>query len=371
MSVELPQRDDYQTIFLEETPLLDVRAPVEFKQGAFPKAKNIPLLNDEERHNIGIRYKQKGQNKAVELGHKLVSGKVKEDRIADWIAFTSNNPNGVLYCFRGGMRSKITQQWIYDNTGVAYPRVKGGYKSMRRYLIDKLEGSTRSLNPLVLSGRTGSGKTNLLQSIDAKIDLEAIYHHRGSAFGHHATPQPSQIDIENDLTIKLLKFQSLGMNTLVFEDESTEIGSRRLPDCLIHSLKQSSIVLLEASISERVETIFNEYITEALQEYQRELGEQQGFESWSDNLLASLEKIHRRLGGQHYKSIKSIMDYALNSQRQTGNSTDHKAWIHDLLVGYYDPMYDYQLSRKNDRVVFRGDRKAVTEFLKSSTYSFK
>lgn len=371
MSADLPQRDDYQNIFLEDTPLLDVRAPVEFKQGAFPKARNIPLINDEERHNIGIRYKQKGQSNAIQLGHELVSGKVKEDRIADWISFTTNNPNGVLYCFRGGMRSKITQSWIYDNTGIAYPRVKGGYKSMRRYLINKLEASTKTLNPLVLSGRTGAGKTNLLHSIDAKIDLEAIYHHRGSAFGHHVTPQPSQIDIENDLTIKILKFQNQGMNTLVFEDESTAIGSRRLPDCLIHSLKQSSIVLLEASIAERVDTIYKEYILDALNEYQQELGEQLGFQAWSENLTKSLEKIHRRLGGQHYKAIKSIMDYALNSHQNSGNPLDHKAWIHDLLVGYYDPMYDYQLSRKSERVVFRGDREAVTEFLKSSTYSLE
>lgn len=370
MSTDLPQRDDYQNIFMEDVPMLDVRAPVEFKQGAFPRAKNIPLINDEERHNIGIRYKKKGQAKAIELGHELVSGKTKENRIADWISFTTNNPNGVLYCFRGGMRSKITQQWIYDNTGVAYPRVKGGYKSMRRYLIDKLENSTKSLNPLVLSGRTGVGKTNLLQTIDAKIDLEAIYHHRGSAFGQHATPQPSQVDIENSLAINILKFQQMGMNTLVFEDESRAIGSRRIPDCLIHSLKQSSIVLLEAPIAERVEIIYQEYICEALAEHQRELGEQDGFESWADNLYSSLEKIQRRLGGQHYKSIKSILQYALDNHRKTGNSIDHKAWIHDLLVGYYDPMYDYQLSRKSERVVFRGDQHAVKEFLETSTHSF-
>lgn len=370
MPTDLPQRDDYQNIFLHDVPMLDVRAPVEFKQGAFPAAKNIPLINDEERHNIGIRYKDKGQQKAIELGHELVSGETKDNRISDWIAFTNNNPDGVLYCFRGGMRSKITQQWIYDNTGVAYPRVKGGYKSMRRYLIDKLEDSTQSLNPVVLSGRTGAGKTNLLQKIDAKIDLEAIYHHRGSAFGRHATPQPSQIDIENDLAIKILKFKQKGMHTLIFEDESSAIGSRRLPECLIHSLKQSSIVILESSIAERVETIYNEYIIEALAEYQQILGETDGFKTWVANLFASLEKIHRRLGGQHYKSIKSIMEYAVNNHVDSGNSIDHKAWIHDLLVGYYDPMYDYQLSRKSDRVVFRGDQEAVKEFLESSTHSF-
>lgn len=365
--MDLPQRDDYQNILLDDTPLLDVRAPVEFKQGAFPSAKNIPLIDDNERHDIGIQYKKMGQAKAIELGHEMVSGKVRESRISNWIDFTKNNPNGVLYCFRGGMRSEITQRWIYDNTGVAYPRVKGGYKSMRRYLLDKLDTAAREINPVVLSGRTGAGKTLLLQEIDAKIDLEKIYHHRGSAFGHHATPQPNQIDIENDLAIKMLKLKRQGMTTLVFEDECSAIGSRRIPDCLIHSLKKSDLVLLESSVPERVEIIFDEYVNQALGEYQQELGETEGFESWSNNLLASLNRIQRRLGGQHYKAIKSIMEYALSNHRKYSNALDHKAWIHDLLVGYYDPMYDYQLGKKSERVIFRGDRAAVLQFLQSRT----
>ena len=365
--MELPQRDDYQNIFIDDTPLLDVRAPVEYKQGAFPRAKNLPLINDDERHNIGIRYKKKGQEKAVELGHELVSGETKESRISDWTTFTNNNPNGVLYCFRGGMRSEISQQWIYDNTGVAYPRVKGGYKAMRRYLIEKLDRSAKELNPVVLSGRTGVGKTQLLQLIDTKIDLEHIYHHRGSAFGKHITPQPNQIDIENNLSIKLMKFFREGQKTLVFEDESSSIGSRRIPECLINSLKQSSIVLLESTVRERVEIIYDEYITEALDEHQQALGDSAGFDTWANNLYTALENIQKRLGGQHYKAIKSILEYAINNHRVTGNAIDHKAWIHDLLVGYYDPMYDYQLSKKSDRIVFRGDRDAVLEYLKAST----
>ena len=365
--MDLPQRDDYQNILLDDIPLLDVRAPVEFKQGAFPSAKNIPLIDDEERHNIGIQYKEKGQTKAIELGHELVSGKIKEERISNWIDFTKNNPNGVLYCFRGGMRSKITQSWIYDNTGIAYPRVKGGYKSMRRYLLDRLDVTTSEINPVVLSGRTGAGKTQLLQTIEAKIDLEKIYHHRGSAFGHHATPQPSQIDIENQLAINMLKLKRLGMQTLVFEDECSAIGSRRIPDCLIHSLKQSSLVLLESPVDERVETIYEEYIIQALKEYQQELGETEGFDSWAENLSSSLNRIQRRLGGQHYKSIKYLMEYAINNHRKQGNAVEHKAWIHNLLVGYYDPMYDYQLGRKSDRIIFRGDRESVLQYLQSST----
>ncbi|MGD8594962.1 MAG: tRNA 2-selenouridine(34) synthase MnmH, partial [Gammaproteobacteria bacterium] len=67
--MDLPQIDDYQHLFISDTPLLDVRAPVEFQQGAFPQAKNFPLINDDERQAIGIRYKQQGQTEAIELGH--------------------------------------------------------------------------------------------------------------------------------------------------------------------------------------------------------------------------------------------------------------------------------------------------------------
>ena len=53
MNDALPEIDDYRRLFLEDVPLLDVRAPVEFAQGAFPAAENHPLINDAERHEIG------------------------------------------------------------------------------------------------------------------------------------------------------------------------------------------------------------------------------------------------------------------------------------------------------------------------------
>jgi tRNA 2-selenouridine synthase len=78
--------------------------------------------------------------------------------VQNWQNFIEHNPQGVLYCFRGGMRSKISQQWIYEQTGTIYPRVKGGYKAMRRFLIDELEVSAQQLKPVMLGGRTGIGK---------------------------------------------------------------------------------------------------------------------------------------------------------------------------------------------------------------------
>ena len=361
--MDLPLIDDYQRLFLEDTPLLDVRAPVEFVQGAFPTARNLPLLDDDERQAIGIRYKEMGQQQAIELGHELVQGEVKQRRISAWSDFTRQHPQSVLYCFRGGMRSKISQQWIFENTGVAYPRVKGGYKALRRYLIEQLDLAIMEMHAIVLSGRTGTGKTLLLQRINDKIDLEHIYHHRGSAFGKHVDPQPSQIDIENALSIALLKHRTHGIDKLVLEDEARAIGSRRLPNNLIEAMQQAPLVVLEANIDERVANIFQEYIVEALAAYQDKLGETEGFDRWANNLLTALENIQRRLGGLQYRDINSIMLYALDRHRTANDNEHHKTWIYHLLAGYYDPMYDYQLGRKAGRIIFRGDSDSVLDYL--------
>lgn len=359
----LPQSDDYLRLFVQDIPLLDVRAPVEFQQGAFPLAKNLPLINDTEREAIGIRYKQSGQEKAIELGQQLVDGDIRQKRIADWADFIRRYPQGALYCFRGGMRSRISQQWIYENTGIMYPRISGGYKALRRFLINELETGIQQIRPVILGGRTGAGKTLLLNKLHNKVDLEGIYRHRGSAFGRHAVEQPSQVDIENQLAITLLKLRHNNIFNLLLEDEAPAIGSRRLPDTLIHTMKQAPLVLLEADIGQRVDIIYEEYISAALHEYRQLLGDDAGFEAWAAYLLAALDKIQRRLGGQLHKEIKSIMTYALERQRNANEPTHHKAWIHSLLTGYYDPMYDYQLGKKTQRIVYRGDSDGIIEYL--------
>ena len=361
-TIELPQLDDYRSLFLNDTPFLDVRAPVEFNQGAFPFTENFPLMNDQERTDIGIRYKNAGQDEAIKLGQELIQGKIKSERVEHWAQYIKQHPEGVLYCFRGGMRSKISQQWIYEKTGIIYPRIKGGYKAMRRFLIDELEVSSQRIEPIILSGRTGIGKTLFLKKIKQQIDLEGLFHHRGSVFGNHVTPQPTQIDIENNLSIELIKHLDQGHTQIVLEDEGSNIGSRRLPECLITKMKQSPIVLLEASIEERINITYQEYIIEALTEYQSYYGEEQGFTHWTKQLHDSIDKIQRRLGGVRYKELKEQLTDAI--QQQTLKNTEHfKEWIKVLLVDYYDPMYDYQLSKKQDRVVFKGNQDDVFDYL--------
>lgn len=361
-TIDFPQVEDYRSLFLNDTPFLDVRAQIEFSQGAFPLTKNIPLLNDQERTDIGIRYKDSGQDEAIKLGQELIQGETKFSRVSEWEKHIRKFPQGVLYCFRGGMRSKITQQWIYDQTGIIYPRVNGGYKAMRRYLIDELERSSQQLKPIILSGRTGIGKTIFLKKVNQKIDLEGLYHHRGSVFGKHVNPQPTQIDIENKLSIELIRYLEQGHRNIIIEDEGGNIGSRRLPECLFTKMKQSPIVLLEETLDERIEITYQEYITEALTEYQTYHGKDKGYDKWIEQLHQSIDKIQRRLGGVRYKELKaklseSIQQYAL------GNTDNFKEWIKILLVDYYDPMYDYQLSKKQNRIAFKGDKNAVLNYL--------
>ena len=360
--IEFPQVENYRSLFLNDTNFLDVRAPIEFNQGAFPFTINSPLMNDQERTDVGIRYKNNGQDEAVKLGHELVKGETKKERVEQWADFFEQYPKGILYCFRGGMRSKISQQWIYEKTGIIYPRVKGGYKAMRRYLIDELEASSQKIKPIILSGRTGIGKTIFLNDIKQKIDLEGLFHHRGSVFGKHVTPQPSQIDIENKLSIELMKSLDQGHSTILVEDEGANIGSRRIPEVFFNKMKLSPIILLEEDICVRINITFQEYIVDELLEYETFYGKEFGFKHWAEQLHESIDKIQRRLGGLRYNELKELLSSSIQ-QHTLGNIESHKEWIKILLVDYYDPMYDYQLSKKQERVIFKGNKKEITEYL--------
>ena len=48
-------RSLYRSLFLDDMPLLDVRAPAEFIKGAFPLATNLPLLKGGSLIGVDIR----------------------------------------------------------------------------------------------------------------------------------------------------------------------------------------------------------------------------------------------------------------------------------------------------------------------------
>jgi len=369
-TAELKEINDLRELFLHDVPLLDVRAPVEFAEGAFPTAENHPLIDDAERHRVGLAYKEQGQAQAIVLGEQLVSGAIKAQRIAAWRAFLQRHPDAVLYCFRGGMRSKISQQWLLQEAGLDCPRVRGGYKAMRRYLIGQLQENSTTCRPVVIGGRTGVGKTRLLERCAARIDLERLANHRGSAFGHHPQPQPSQIDFENALSIALLKQVDAGNRAFVVEDESHNVGSRHIPDAFFARMQTAPMVLLEASDEERIEITLQEYVHDSLAEFQAYAGAEAGFGQWADYLRGSVDRIRRRLGGDRHLQVRRMLEDAIEAHASSGNTEAHRAWIAYLLHQYYDGMYEYQLARKTERIAFSGRADALADYLRE-TYAIE
>ena len=358
----LIQAVDFPRLFREEIPLLDVRAPVEFARGSFPTAHNIPLLNDEEREAVGIRYRWQGRDAAIALGHELVANEEKEQRLSAWIEFTQRHPGLMLYCYRGGLRSTICQQWL-SQAGVEVPRIAGGYKALRRFLIDTLELAARNANMLIVAGKTGCGKTHFINSLPNSLDLEACANHRGSAFGRRVRPQPAQIDFENQLACQLLNLVWQDQQRLVLEDESRAIGSLAIPVLFHQRMSESPLALIEESLQQRVDTIHLDYIQSNYLEF-REYNPEQADELFAQSLTDSLARIERRLGGENFKIIRKLLNEALDTQLRQGSIDDHRLWIEALLTQYYDPMYDFQLAKKSDRIVFRGSKDELRDWIK-------
>ena len=334
------------SLLAQEIPLIDLRAPVEFARGAFPAAVNLPLLDDAEREKIGTAYRNEGRDAAIALGHALVAGPVRARRIQAWLDFAIDHPDCRMYCWRGGLRSRIAQSWLRD-AGHNVRRVAGGYKTLRRACLDALESAAHDAKPwFVLAGRTGSGKTRVIRRLAHAIDLEGLAQHRGSAFGARPGGQPAPISFENALAVAAL--QQTG-RALVLEDESRTIGRLGLPTSWYERMATAPLVMLQATTATRVGNIRQEYVDAPLAagvaptDLQSQLG-------------GALDRIRKRLGGHRHRQVGA----ALAKGFQTG---EHEAWIGLLLEWYYDPMYDYQLATKRDRTVFSGEADAVAAFL--------
>lgn len=352
--------DEYRALFLSGSPLLDVRAPVEFAKGAFPHAVNLPLMSDEERHLIGLRYKEQGQDSAIALGAELVPAKVQAERVELWQSFVRENEGAHLYCFRGGLRSRIVQHWLKE-VGVEITLIEGGYKAMRTYLINEMERLCSAMSFVLIGGRTGNGKTLLLNKLASTVDLEGLARHRGSSFGSLPVAQPSNIDFENATAIELMRLEEQGRTSVFLEDEARLIGRVCLPDTLRDAMSNAPIYSLECDMARRVRNCFGDYVTDLLDQYQAQLGSDEGFEAYAEHHRGSLARIQRRFGNDNYQHALGLLDDALKAHRLNNDTEGYNAFIEKLLRDYYDPMYDYQLNQKLDRVVFTGTAEQILE----------
>lgn len=337
---------DFKSIFKNDIPLIDVRAPIEFEAGYFPQSVNLPIMSNEDRHLVGTRYKEQGQEAAIQLGHERVCGPIKEERVNAWLDFKKTHPAALMYCFRGGLRSRTAQQWMKE-AGVDIEIVPGGYKALRRFLMDTIEKEVADRKFMVLAGRTGSGKTAVLKKFAGNfLDLEKHANHKGSSFGILG-PQPTQITFENRIAADFLK-QDPNQITVV-ESESIMIGSVLVPRVLFDQMYSSPMIVLERPMEERVSHIVQEYVLESKNSLQF--------------MLDALGRIKKKLGGLHYELIRKQMLEAYEAP--LGDGEAHRPWVENLLKHYYDQFYDRALKRNASLIVFKGNEQECLEFLRS------
>jgi tRNA 2-selenouridine synthase len=362
---ELISADQFAALVRSRSFVIDVRAPVEFSAGSIPGSVNLPILNNEERHEIGNLYKEQGSAAAVARGYELISGPVKEARLQRWVQFVQKNPKAILTCFRGGKRSQISQSWLAE-AGIRRPRIDGGYKAFRHFLIQEMERLSVG-DFCVISGATGSGKTLVVreaQTFRPTVDLESYARHRGSAFGGYPGGQPSQADFENLLATELICLEDsvrLGAK-LVVEDESRLIGKCIQPESFFNSLRASGIVLLDEPLDSRVQVTFDDYILNSPIASGLESEMRTTFERYRN----SLQIISRKLGGLRYSQTQKAFDEACAASFNN-DFEPHKKWIEMVLEAYYDPLYFKSLERRQPRILFRGRRVEALQWLRENS----
>ncbi len=340
---------------------IDVRAPTEFVKGTIQNSVNLPIMNNDERQRVGKCYKQEGNDVATRLGYKLTAAH-KKSRVQAWVDFANSHPGKTyIYCWRGGQRSHIAQEWIKE-AGVDIPLIAGGFKRIRNYLINYLDTKALENTYLVISGRTGTGKTLLLNKITQKIDLEGLANHKGSSFGRQVEPQPTQINFEHAIATELLNLQK--NVPIIVEDESSNIGSVSIPRKIFDVIHESPVILLEESIENRVKVIIDDYILGLSKNYIIAHSES-GYRLYSEHLTSALSRVSKRLGGVLYSQLSGQLKSSLEIQERTGEVMQHESWIVPMLVNYYDKMYDYQFKKRNRKVLVKGDPATLEEYIQN------
>lgn len=309
------------TSFLSEAtnglPVLDTRSPKEFAQGHYPGAINLPLLNDEERHQVGITYKQQDRDAAVRLGYQLVGHKFVD--YIDAAKDVAENGKLLIYCWRGGIRSN-TMGWLLSSAGLDAHVLEGGYKEFRRHSLSLFE---QKWPLLIVSGKTGTGKTEILHELiglkESVIDLEAMASHRGSAFGGLGlNDQPTQEMFENKLAHAL--YACSGSSRIWIENESRFIGKVRIPDAFFTQSNQANLVSIDRPVEARAQRILREY-----GQFDKEL------------LAEKTRGITKRMGGDR---VKISLD-ALYADDMIG-------WVMPLL-DYYDRNYEHAINERKGK----------------------
>jgi tRNA 2-selenouridine synthase len=285
--------------------LLDVRTPAEFEHAHLPGAENLPLFSNEERAEVGTLYKQVSPEKAFLRGLDMAGAKmswyVKEAyRLAP-------GRKVAVHCWRGGKRS-ASLGTLLAFSGFDVCLLAGGYKAYRNHILE--EFVQRKTRFVVIGGKTGSGKTEILKQLAALgeqiIDLEGLANHKGSAFGALGQkPQPGVEQFENNL-FQIFNRLDPGRRVWV-ENESRSIGRVFIPQGFWDQMKASPLMRLDVPFEERTRFLIEGYGAFHAAE-----------------LEACLAKIEKRMGGQN---VKTALDAFQKGDLQTAT---------EIALHYYD-----------------------------------
>ena len=300
----------------ENYPVFDVRSPSEYRHAHIPGAYSLPLFSDEERKIVGTTYKQQSREAAIKIGLDFFGPRMKRfvEEVEKLCANHQGNDTGnivLVHCWRGGMRSAAIA-WLLDLYGFKVFTLPGGYKKFRTFVLE-LFSLPFQFN--ILGGYTGSGKTDLLHQLQRYgypvIDLEALAHHKGSAFGAiNEPPQPSQEMFENKLAkILFTRFRLYTSLTATndlpeifskdeqgnqlrvwLEDESQRIGNVNIPNELWFRMRSSPVYFLDIPFEERLVNLVSGY------------GELD-----KEKMINAIIRIKKRLGGSETKNAVNFL----------------------------------------------------------------
>ncbi len=315
----IPITDFFQ--YRQHHPLVDVRSQGEFDAGHIRGAMNIPLLNNEERVTVGTTYKRKGQREAIKEGFKLVGPRL--EGIINEAEKVARGKEILVHCWRGGMRSNNFCQFV-GMAGIKSQSLAGGYKAYRQAAFDSF---SKPLPIILLTGCTGSGKSEVLRSLAAQgeqiLDLENLARHKGSAFGGLLMPaQPTTEQFQNDLFEEISKLDT--SRRVWVEDESLAIGKIFLPEDFWLTMRGRPLVQMDVSREVRIQRLVHEYGSA-----------DRGL------FLEIMGKIAKKLGGQHFKEAKQKL--------QQGDM----ASTIDILLTYYDKAYLESINKRKEHIQLR------------------
>lgn len=321
-----------------EYQLIDVRTVSEFSQGKIPDSINIPLFDEEERARIGAVYK-KNAKAARFLAMDILSPNIS--RFVRKVHGASCGKVPVAVCWRGGMRSKAAVQ-LLGMAGIDGLQLRGGYKRFRQYVYQQLQSFQLEARVIVLKGKSGTGKTDILRLLAQKgfpvLDLEGLACHRGSTFGTLENSPATQKDFD---ALLLRRLNSLsGCQWILVEGESKRIGNIYLPDFLFQAMRNAPVVVVEGSLPVRVQRILRDYTPTSLQARL--------------TMYRALYRLRHRLSRTSLIELKQCLD-----------REDYRRFAELILLRHYDNTYDYQIPGKEVLATVNSDdiEKAAAEII--------